>query len=859
MRLINSFIFSIIVLVQIVFAQNWHSIGPGGAPLSICFSSKYILAGTEYVGIAKSTDNGVSWKFVQGIPTGNTFNNAVMCIKHDPNNSQIIYAGTGPDETSSGNGFFKSTDGGETWQVKNTGLPQQPAVSEISINPFHTNEIYINCRSNSGYSIYSSVDSGETWNLFFQDQYLISTLIFNAMDSTLQYAIGTNGTVYRWKDSSYSKFIPSSDPFTYESHPWTFLNSKTGSLFYVTETNLYKWKNDSDWVSLLSNLQEKGVKITAITDATINQQSETIFICTDKGVFTSIDDGSNWNLNDSLGDMKISIDSAEVMLVGFNGLYHSTNNGSYWSKISDGPKISSIYQTSIIPTSTGGVIYAIGNDNSFLMTNTLFKTTDGGDSWIKVKLPNQMTPSVIKANPYNPNIIYLGGIIYSGGVSISSLYKSFDGGINWTNVLPNTEVNYIEIFPDDTSHILVGSFGKILESFNSGNSWGSYLTDLNSSYYEVNIVKVSSKNPAVVCAAISGNTDVVSGFFISTTGGNFWERRMNGISDDIDHITLSAIAVDPKNPNNIFIGNNAGIYKTTNMGNNWTSCYNMGPVSDIKIAQDNPNMIFASSQGPAYGTGGLFLSKDGGNSWERVSFPGFSNESRTSIDILPVGDKYKIFTGTTSYGCFEGEYTREIMLPLKPQLISPVDTTNVPLLANLIWHPSDLAEQYYLQIAKDSSFSTDIFDTTLTDTTLQLHNLLSANTQYFWHVNAVNINGDTSYSQTAHFTTGILESVKNKEIAAPKTFALYQNYPNPFNPSTTIIFDLRETSAVKLTVYDILGEKLKDLNLGEMNTGTYKKVIDMSHFSSGIYFYRFIAEGIDGKRFTSLKKMILEK
>ncbi|MFN7014695.1 MAG: T9SS type A sorting domain-containing protein, partial [Bacteroidia bacterium] len=43
----------------------------------------------------------------------------------------------------------------------------------------------------------------------------------------------------------------------------------------------------------------------------------------------------------------------------------------------------------------------------------------------------------------------------------------------------------------------------------------------------------------------------------------------------------------------------------------------------------------------------------------------------------------------------------------------------------------------------------------------------------------------------------------------PKQFSLYQNFPNPFNPGTTISFDLPKSTLVTLTIYDILGRKIK--------------------------------------------------
>ena len=94
---------------------------------------------------------------------------------------------------------------------------------------------------------------------------------------------------------------------------------------------------------------------------------------------------------------------------------------------------------------------------------------------------------------------------------------------------------------------------------------------------------------------------------------------------------------------------------------------------------------------------------------------------------------------------------------------------------------------------------------------------------------------------------------------APTRFALEQNYPNPFNPSTTIRFDLRQTSLVTLEIFNVLGQKVDSWNYGIMNAGRYDEVVNMEKFASGVYYYRISAVGDDGKKFVSVKKLVLMK
>ncbi len=78
--------------------------------------------------------------------------------------------------------------------------------------------------------------------------------------------------------------------------------------------------------------------------------------------------------------------------------------------------------------------------------------------------------------------------------------------------------------------------------------------------------------------------------------------------------------------------------------------------------------------------------------------------------------------------------------------------------------------------------------------------------------------------------------------AMPKEFELSQNYPNPFNPTTTIEYQIAQTSNVNLKIYNSLGQKVSTLVSTEQTAGTYKVVWDASEFSSGIYFYELSSD-----------------
>ena len=89
-------------------------------------------------------------------------------------------------------------------------------------------------------------------------------------------------------------------------------------------------------------------------------------------------------------------------------------------------------------------------------------------------------------------------------------------------------------------------------------------------------------------------------------------------------------------------------------------------------------------------------------------------------------------------------------------------------------------------------------------------------------------------------------------VELPRSFLLIQNYPNPFNPVTRINYALPENCHVKLTIYNILGQKVAALVDGKQKAGYKVARWDAGLLSSGIYFYRLQAGD-----FVQTRKMVL--
>jgi hypothetical protein len=87
----------------------------------------------------------------------------------------------------------------------------------------------------------------------------------------------------------------------------------------------------------------------------------------------------------------------------------------------------------------------------------------------------------------------------------------------------------------------------------------------------------------------------------------------------------------------------------------------------------------------------------------------------------------------------------------------------------------------------------------------------------------------------------IKTGVRELASALPNRFVLHQNYPNPFNPNTTIKFELPQSSAVRLSVYDMLGREVSVLANERRDAGVHEVRFDGSNLASGVYFYRLQA------------------
>jgi len=199
---------------------------------------------------------------------------------------------------------------------------------------------------------------------------------------------------------------------------------------------------------------------------------------------------------------------------------------------------------------------------------------------------------------------------------------------------------------------------------------------------------------------------------------------------------------------------------------------------------------------------------------------------------------------------------------MQPQIGGPANGVNVySSKINLNWFvPVRVQNQskYDVQYATALDFSDATTISEVSAKTLAVSDLTKG-TKYYWRVRSIGNDGSISgYSQSESFIPNQATDVTAEDVI-PQTFNLSQNYPNPFNPTTIINYAIPQNSIVTLSIYNMLGQKIKTLVSEQKNAGTYSVQWNGENefgqkVSSGAYIYK-----INAGSFVQSMKMILMK
>lgn len=178
---------------------KWRSIGPAFTSGRIAdfavnpnnTSEYYVAAAAGH--IWKTTNNGTTWEAI--------FDNygvySIGCLKMDPNNSNVIWTGTGENNHQRalgyGNGVYKSEDGGASWN--NMGLKDSRQIGMIAIDPRNSDIVYVAAEGSAWgpggeRGLYKTVDGGTTWEkvLEISENTGVNNVVLDPVDPDIVYA-----------------------------------------------------------------------------------------------------------------------------------------------------------------------------------------------------------------------------------------------------------------------------------------------------------------------------------------------------------------------------------------------------------------------------------------------------------------------------------------------------------------------------------------------------------------------------------------------------------------------------------------------------------------------------------------------
>ena len=678
-----------VLLDSIIFeVGNWRDIGPfrGGrstASTGITDDDQVYYMGTTGGGLWKTEDAGISW---QNISDGffNTSSVGAVAVSESDNNIVLVGMGESPVRgvmTSSGDGVYKSVDGGDTWT--HLGLENTKHISQVRIHPSDPDIIYVSAQG-SPYAgtedrgIYRTYDGGKNW-----EKVLYVDANSGAVDLAMDY---NNPRIL------YASF------WDHQRLPWYVRSGGEGS-------GIWKSTDGGDtWKKLDQGLPKSVMGKIGVTVSRANPKLVYAIIESEEGgLYRSDDAGESWRLvNDdrvlrarSWYYMHIYADPSDENVV-------YVLNAPMMKSIDGGKTFVNIP----VPHGDNHYLWINPKDSDIMInsndggSNISF---NGGKSWSTQK--NQPTSQFYRVNVDNrfPYWVY-GGQQDNSSVAIKS--SSFSNGISWKDWIAGVggcETAYVafdknnpvlmyagcyqgiiteySLDLDNTKDIMAyPSMGlgepsdeqkyrfnwnapilvsehdpntiyhaanKLLKTSDRGISWEEISPDLTKNdkgnlgpgggpitnegaggevYHTIYYIAESPHNKEVI---YTGADDGL--IHITKDGGKNWVD----ITPDIQEGLINSIEVSPHDPATVYIAFNRYkfddfrpyILKSIDYGNTW-SVHNSGieENSFVRVVREDKvkeGLLYAGTER------GIYLSVDGGSNWSKW---------QRNLPIVPITD-----------------------------------------------------------------------------------------------------------------------------------------------------------------------------------------------------------------------------
>ena len=716
----------------VLSSSKWNQVnGPFGGTITSIFKSSdgYWVTTTDNSGLSDSNLYLVDSKtFVWELKKTISGNMGGVVVNASNSNQIAFYTEA---TSNSDSGVFVSKDGGKTWDEAKIDGSQYSA---ITIGSQNTSTLYVagrhfpngedcedeededDCTPEKNSAIFISNDFGTSWiksssipkgvfkeieleegqELEEEDIDKVTVLYVSPSDDD-QIFVGTSNLLLKSNDRG-SSWESLSDTFHRSDIKGLAIHPNNPNIIYA-RIGLYTFSDcsdvdndDADYEESVSKYcpgiykstdggeswklleevtgdpSEGGVYINEYNDSEIYSVfGRETFVSKDGGI--SSDVFLDTKEHPIIPDVGVEIitfgeSESEVFMAGLQGVYRTYDNGKTWIESNTGFVGSEVVD---LVTSLDGTMYATTYNLG------IFKSTDGGKNWVFASFGIKNWYGMqLATHPEDADTLFT---TTNGGV-----YKSTNAGKSWEliggsdlcddeDAGGNCHYHGIVVEKEAPFKVLVGSGGDqyakegvgLTGSEDNGESWRNsddgFVRDVH-----VSKLVIDPNNNNVFYATTQGETEYTdkvgdgAGVFKSTDRGNNWTQINNGLNS----LETNVLAVDPNDSDVLYLGtDDDGIYKSINGGENWkklipTASFGVG---DIIVDPQNSNNVYmgtvdyfrlSESRG-VLGDFGVYKSTDGGTTWEEFN----SGLNHLGVFSLELSEENRIlYAGTRAGGVY---------------------------------------------------------------------------------------------------------------------------------------------------------------------------------------------------------------
>jgi len=538
----------------------------------ICTGSRDVWWENFSVGILKSEDAGETWTET-GLHYVLQQNRSVHELLINPANPSIMVAATG-------NGIYRSHDGGDNWTLIMGGnfmdLAQKPGDPSTI---YATNFNYYNC----GAGVYRSLDAGASFQPVItgisSSEVNRITIGVTPADPEVVYALCSRCD----NNAFYGLYKSTDDGATWVKTP------NSGNL------NLLGWQPNG--------LDVEGLGWYALSMSVDPTNPNHLFIG-GVNIWESTDGGDIWTLNAQYygsGAEYVHADHHTLVYNPVDGTHYSANDGGIyrftgspdgWVSISDGLHIMQFYRVGVWRQDENRVLGSPQDNGPVLFTDSVHYeliVAEACDNFFDYNQPdtcyyggygagllrsktggissNYITPPGESRYTFNPPFIMHPtdpAILYC---AFKNIYRSNNRGSIWTKLTQDQsggiDFSCLEVAPSDPDYLYAAYYNQIWRTSDGGTNWENISSGLPSGEMLTDIV-ISAGDPELVWVTFSGYSPGVK-VFRSGNGGQAWQN----VSMNLPNIPANCLAYEPGPDNAVYVGTDVGIYYTNDHLSEW--------------------------------------------------------------------------------------------------------------------------------------------------------------------------------------------------------------------------------------------------------------------------------------------------